>query len=88
MSVNQLAKVDCQVQGVHFNLDIISWEDLGWKALAVNLSDIAAMGGLPRYALVSLGLPLDTEVDNVVSLYKGMLKLARDSADCASLAVI
>lgn len=76
-SSNQLAKVDCQVQGVHFNLDLISWEDLGWKSLAVNLSDIAAMGGIPQYALVSLGIPPDTEVDNVISLYRGMLKLAR-----------
>jgi thiamine-monophosphate kinase len=72
-----LAKVDCQVQNVHFNLDIIDWHDLGWKALAVNLSDIAAMGGRPRYALVSLGLPLQTEVEDVVSLYRGMLELAR-----------
>jgi thiamine-monophosphate kinase len=76
-AVNQLAKVDCQVQGIHFDLGMISWEDLGWKSLAVNLSDIAAMGGLPRYALVSLGLPRDTEVENVVSLYKGMLELAK-----------
>ena len=76
-TANQLAKVDCQVEGIHFNLDIISWEDLGWKSLAVNLSDIAAMGGIPQYALVSLGLPPDTEVENVVSLYKGMLKLAK-----------
>lgn len=76
---HQLAKVDCQVQGVHFNLDIISWEDLGWKSLAVNLSDIAAMGGLPRYALVSLGLPPDTEVEDAVSLYRGILKLAKQS---------
>jgi thiamine-monophosphate kinase len=75
-SANQLAKVDCQVQGVHFNPDILSWEDLGWKALAINLSDIAAMGGSPRYALVSLGLPLDTEVEDVKALYRGMLKLA------------
>jgi thiamine-monophosphate kinase len=75
----QLAKVDCQVQGVHFNLDMISWEDLGWKSLAVNLSDIAAMGGIPRYALASLGLPLDTEVEDVVSLYRGILKLAKIS---------
>jgi thiamine-monophosphate kinase len=73
---NQLAKVDCQVQGVHFNLDFTSWEDLGWKALAVDLSDIASMGGIPQYALVSLGLPLDTEVENVKSFYKGMLELA------------
>jgi len=73
---NQLAKVDCQIQGVHFNLDFLAWEDLGWKALAVNLSDIASMGGKPSYALVSLGLPLDTEVEDVVSLYRGMLDLA------------
>jgi len=74
-----LAKVDCQVQGIHFNLDILSWEDLGWKALAVNLSDIAAMGGSPRYALVSLGLPLNTEVEEVVALYRGILELARQT---------
>ena len=73
---NQYAKVDCQVEGIHFSLDLISWEDLGWKALAVNLSDIAAMGGIPSYALVSLGLPPDVEVDSVVSLYQGLLKLA------------
>lgn len=75
-TANQLAKVDCQVQDIHFKLDIISWEDLGWKALAVNLSDIAATGGIPSYALVSLGLPLDTEVEDVLSLYRGMLRLA------------
>ncbi len=71
-----LSKVDSQVQGVHFTLDIISWRDLGWKALAVNLSDIAAMGGRPLYALVSLGLPFETEVEDVMSLYTGMLDLA------------
>ncbi len=71
-----LSKVDSQVQGVHFTLDMISWRDLGWKALAVNLSDIAAMGGRPLYALVSLGLPFETEVEDVLSLYTGMLDLA------------
>jgi thiamine-monophosphate kinase len=71
-----LSKVDSQVQGVHFTLDIISWSDLGWKVLAINLSDIAAMGGQPLYALVSLGLPFETEVEDVLSLYQGMLALA------------
>ncbi len=74
-----LAKVDCQVEGVHFTLDLLSWEDLGWKALAVNLSDIAAMGGVPLYALISLGLPPETEVEEVLALYKGMLRLARST---------
>jgi thiamine-monophosphate kinase len=73
----QLATVDSMIQDVDFTLDIVSWEELGWKALAVNLSDIAAMGGLPRYALVSLALPGDTEVESVTSLYKGMIGLAR-----------
>jgi thiamine-monophosphate kinase len=76
---NQFAKTDCQVQGIHFNLDLISWHDLGWKALAVNLSDIASKGGIPSYALVSLGLPSETEVGDVVSLYNGMLELATQS---------
>jgi thiamine-monophosphate kinase len=74
--ISYLSKVDSQIQGVHFTLDIISWRDMGWKALAVNLSDIAAMGGRPLYALVSLGLPLETEVEDVISLYTGMLELA------------
>ena len=40
-----LATTDCLVQDVHFRLEQTAWRDLGWKALAVNLSDIAAMGG-------------------------------------------
>ena len=54
----------------------MSWQELGWKSLAVNLSDIAAMGGSPRYALVSLGLPGKTEVEDVVDLYRGMFDIA------------
>ena len=73
----QLATVDALVQDVHFTLETTTWEELGWKALAVNLSDIAAMGGLPRYALVSLALPGQTEVEDVTSLYRGMIKLAQ-----------
>jgi len=73
----QLATVDSFIQNVHFPSGLASWKELGWKALAVNLSDIAAMGGLPRYALVSLALPDDTEVGDVTSLYTGMLELAK-----------
>ena len=72
----QLATVDSLVQDVHFSLSYMSWRELGWKSLAVNLSDIAAMGGSPRYALVSLGLPGNTEVEDVVALYKGMFDIA------------
>jgi thiamine-monophosphate kinase len=73
----QVATVDSLVQGVHFPWEVASWSDLGWKALAVNLSDIAAMGALPRYALVALSLPGDTEVDSVAELYRGLLELAQ-----------
>ena len=67
---------DSLVQDVHFSLSYMSWRELGWKSLAVNLSDIAAMGGSPWYALVSLGLPGDTKVEDVVALYKGMFDIA------------
>ena len=52
-----LATCDVQVEGPHFLREAIAPRDLGWKALAINLSDIASAGGKPRFALVSLGLP-------------------------------
>jgi thiamine-monophosphate kinase len=72
----QLATVDSLVQDVHFSLSYMSWRELGWKSIAVNLSDIAAMGGFPRYALISLGLPGDTKMEDIVSLYRGMFDIA------------
>ena len=74
----QLATIDALVQDVHFRLALTSWEDLGWKSLAVNLSDIAAMGGRADYALVSLALPGETDVRDIVMFYQGMLALARE----------
>jgi thiamine-monophosphate kinase len=73
----QIATSDSLIQDVHFTLSTTTWRELGWKALAVNLSDIAAMGGLPQYALVSLGLPGDTEIASVAELYEGIEELAR-----------
>jgi len=72
----QLATVDSFIQDVHFSLGMAPWSELGWKAMAANLSDIAAMGGVPRYALVALALPDHTEVEDVTALYKGMVELA------------
>jgi thiamine-monophosphate kinase len=78
VEATELATTDTLVDGVHFRHDLISWEDLGWKALAVNLSDIAAMGGSPLYALVTLGLKPETEVEDVHTLYRGMLSACRE----------
>ncbi len=74
----QLATTDTMVQDIHFDLNIVTWEELGWKALAVNLSDIAAMGGIPRYALLSLALPGELEVENISQFITGMLPLAEE----------
>ena len=79
-----LAKVDSQVEGVHFLKDAISPRQLGRKALAVNLSDIAAIGGQPLYALVSLALADDTEVAWVDELYHGL----REEGDRYGVAVV
>ena len=71
----QLGTADVLIEDVHFSLDRATWRDLGWKALAISISDIAAMGGVPRYAMVCLGLPRETEVSDVEELYRGMLDI-------------
>ncbi|MSP13686.1 MAG: thiamine-phosphate kinase [Chloroflexi bacterium] len=71
-----LAKVDSQVENVHFLRHRISPQQLGRRSLAINLSDIAASGGYPEYALVSLALPADTEVTWVDNLYQGLAQEA------------
>ncbi|MBA2393409.1 MAG: thiamine-phosphate kinase [Ktedonobacteraceae bacterium] len=67
-----LATSDSQVEGVHFKRQFSSPEQVGRKALAVNLSDIAAMGGEPRYALISLILPADLPRSYIDVLYTGI----------------
>ncbi|HZT08362.1 MAG TPA: thiamine-phosphate kinase [Chloroflexota bacterium] len=77
-----LATTDALVEDVHFDLRTTPWEELGWKALAENISDIAAMGGRPRYALVALGLPGDREVADIESLYRGMRSCGTEFGCC------
>src|SRR5437773_7733770 len=73
-----VATTDAMVEGIHFGSKWFSWEDLGDKILAVNLSDLAAMGDVkPIAALLTASLPGDTSVDSVNKLYKGLKRCAQ-----------
>jgi thiamine-monophosphate kinase len=74
----EILTTDALVEDVHFKLSTTSWGDLGWKALAENVSDVAAMGGEPRRAFVTLGLPGQTRVADLEALYGGMRELAAE----------
>ena len=63
---------DALVEGVHFRFDLLTWNDLGYRAAAVNLSDLAASGAEPEGLVVTLALPNETEVDDVLALYEGL----------------
>jgi thiamine-monophosphate kinase len=63
---------DALVEGVHFLLEWISWRDLGFRAAAVNLSDLAASGADAQGFVVSLAAPPDTRVEDVFELYEGI----------------
>ncbi|RAP73880.1 thiamine-phosphate kinase [Paenibacillus montanisoli] len=71
-----LLAVDTMVETVHFNDATMEPEDIGWKALAANISDIAAMGGVPRHALVSVSVPKAWEPARVRRLYDGLYACA------------
>src|SRR5688500_14237716 len=75
----EILTTDGVIEGIHFDRRFSTPYDIGWKALAVNLSDIAAMGGTPRLALLSLSLPADIARDDVHALVDGFLALAADA---------
>jgi thiamine-monophosphate kinase len=68
-----LVTCDCLVEGRHYLPNHINPMDLGRRAMVVNISDIGAMGGLPLFSLVSLGLREDTLITDVESMYRGFL---------------
>ena len=63
---------DALVEGVHFRFDLVSWHELGFRAAAANISDLAASGAEPLALIVSLGLPGDTRAEDVFELYEGL----------------
>ena len=63
---------DVLVEGVHFLLDRLTWRELGFRAAAVNVSDLAASGAHPEALLVGLALPGETALDDVVAFYEGI----------------
>jgi thiamine-monophosphate kinase len=66
-----LATTDMLIEDVHFDLSCTDFYSLGWKSAAVNLSDIAAMGGLPLFCLTSLGITPDISVEQISHFYRG-----------------
>jgi thiamine-monophosphate kinase len=70
---------DALVDGVHFRWDAMSAANVGRRALAANLSDIAAMGARPMLATVSLGVPESADLDRILEGYRGMQSLARET---------
>jgi len=73
-----LLTTDLLVEGVHFQLASIPPYKLGRKSIAVNLSDIAAMGGTPKQALVSVAIPDTVSLDILDSVFDGMKSMARE----------
>lgn len=69
---------DAIIDGVHFDRALSPPRDIGHRALAVNLSDVAAMGATPRAALLSMGLPPDLPVEDFDGMLDGLLALAAE----------
>jgi thiamine-monophosphate kinase len=63
---------DALVEGIHFRFDLLDWHELGARAAGVNVSDLAASGADPLALLVSLGVPAETKLEDVLELYAGL----------------
>lgn len=74
--LQSLFSCDAFIEDVHFRRAWASPEDIGWKAAASALSDIAAMGGVAKYMLITLACPVDTETSYLEHLYEGIRKAA------------
>jgi len=76
---SSLITSDLLIEGIHFDLRWTTMFDLGYKTLAVNLSDIAAMGGISAYLMLSLGIPSHFDSKKIAEFYRGIHSLAARS---------
>ena len=74
----QLITTDMMVEDIHFTTKTTTPWQLGYKSVAVNISDIAAMGGVPRHAVVSIAIPQHIDIEFITGLYGGMKEICRE----------
>jgi len=72
-----LLSTDLLAEGIHFDLATATFEDIGYKAAAANLSDIAAMGGVPQHMLVAVAIPGSRKPSDIERLYRGLMRACR-----------
>ncbi len=75
--MNEVVCIDTMVEGVHFRQDTLSPFQIGKKALAINMSDLAAMGAIPRSYLVSIAVSPEWSEEKLTEIYRGMSALAK-----------
>ena len=69
---NLVVTQDALLEGVHFRFDLLDWRELGYRAAAVNLSDLAASGAEPEALVLTLAVPPTTELDDLIAFYEGL----------------
>src|SRR6185295_12461151 len=72
-----LLSADLLTEGIHFRLETATLADIGYKAAVANLSDIAAMGGMPEYVLVTMAIPPRYTARSITHLYRGLMEACR-----------
>lgn len=76
-NANLLVSTDLLVEGIHFDRKLASFHDIGHRAIIANLSDIAAMGGIPQYVLTAVAIPSHYSLSHFRALYRGLLSSCR-----------
>lgn len=78
-NILEVITTDCLVEGTHYQPGWLSMEDVGFKSMAVNVSDVAAMGALPRHAVITLFIPDGVTPEDIDNLYEGLEACAAEA---------